>query len=134
MKLLLDTHILIWALADDPKLPQKARELILNESNELYASVVSLWEVTIKHTLHPGELSYSGKDFYDACARAGFELLPVKAEHILVVESLHRNENAPPHKDPFDRLLIAQAKNEDMTFVTHDALLPGYGEPCIFSV
>lgn len=134
MKLLLDTHILIWALADDPKLPQKARELILNESNELYASAVSLWEVTIKHTLHPSELSYSGKDFYDACARAGFELLPVKVEHILVVESLHRNENAPPHKDPFDRLLIAQAKNEDMTFVTHDTLLPGYGEPCIFSV
>ena len=134
MKLLLDTHILIWALADDPKLPQKARELILNESNELYASVVSLWEVIIKHTLHPSELSYSGKDFYDACARAGFGLLPVKAEHILVVESLHRNENAPPHKDPFDRLLIAQAKNEDMAFVTHDTLLPGYGEPCIFSV
>ena len=51
-----------------------------------------------------------------------------------MVESLHRNENAPPHKDPFDRLLIAQAKNEDMTFVTHDALLPGYRELCIFSV
>ena len=99
-----------------------------------YTSVVSLWEVTIKHTLHPSELSYSGKDFYDACARAGFELLSVKAEHILVVEGLHRNETAPPHKDPFDRLLIAQAKNEDMTFVTHDALLPGDGEPCIFSV
>lgn len=53
MKLLLDTHILIWALADDPKLPQKARELILDENNVFYASVVSLWEVTIKHDLHP---------------------------------------------------------------------------------
>ena len=134
MKLLLDTHILIWALADDQKLPQKARELILDESNEVCASAVSLWEVVIKHALHPNEMPYSGRDFYNACGRAGFDLLAVNAAHVLAVESLRRDDNAPPHKDPFDRLLIAQAKTEGLVFVTHDALLSGYGESCVLSV
>ena len=134
MKLLLDTHILIWALADDPKLPKKARELILDTDNTIYVSVVSLWEVVVKHSIHPTEIPYSGKDFYDACRCAGFELLETKPEHILAVEDLRRGEGVPPHKDPFDRLLIAQAKVEEMQFVTHDALLSGYGEACVASV
>ena len=134
MKLLLDTHILIWALADDPKLPKKARELILDTENAIYVSVVSLWEVVVKHSIHPNAIPYSGKDFYDACGRAGFELLETKPEHILAVEDLRRSEGVPPHKDPFDRLLIAQAKVEEMQFVTHDALLSGYGESCVISM
>lgn len=134
MKLLLDTHILIWALADDPKLPKKARELILDVNNAIYVSTVSLWEVVVKHSIHPNEIPYSGKDFYDACRRAGFELLEAKPEHVLAVEGLRRSEGALPHKDPFDRLLIAQAKTEEMRFVTHDALLSEYGDACVISV
>ena len=134
MRLLLDTHILIWALADDPKLPKEARKLILDENNLLYASVVSVWEVIIKRALHPNEMPYSGRDFFDACERAGFETLAVNAAHVLAVEGLRRGANAPPHKDPFDRLLIAQAKVEGMTLVTHDSLLSGYGAPCVLRV
>ena len=134
MNLLLDTHIVIWALADDPKLPQKARELILDQSNTVYFSIISLWEVVLKHAIRPDEVPYSGKDFYEACQRAGFDILPGKPEHILAVEGLKRKEGAPAHKDPFDRLLIAQAKTEGLRFVTHDGLIPGYGEPCVLSV
>ncbi len=134
MKLLLDTHILIWALADDAKLPQKAREFISDETNELYVSVVSIWEIVIKHMLHPKEFPYSGKSFCDACMRAGYETLSVKAGHVLAVEGLRRDEKAPSHKDPFDRLLIAQAKTEGMLLLTHDELLAAYGEQCVMSL
>ena len=134
MRLLLDTHIVIWALADDPKLPQQARELLLDAGNEFYVSAVSLWEIVIKRALHPRELPFSGKDFCNACRRAGFGLLAADAEHVLAVEGLRRGADAPPHKDPFDRLLIAQAKTEEMRLVTHDALLSGYGEPCVLQV
>ena len=134
MKLLLDTHILIWMLADDPKLPRKARELILDETNELYTSSISLWEVIIKHALHPSAMPYSGEILYDICLRAGVKILAVNTEHILAIEGLLRDKNAPPHKDPFDRLLIAQAKTEGIKLITHDALLQGYGEPCVLIV
>ena len=68
----------------------------------------------------------------DSCEGAGFTLLPILVPHVLALSTLHRNENAKSHKDPFDRLLIAQAKTSDMVLLTHDELLPDYNEPCIF--
>ena len=134
MNLLLDTHILIWTLLNDEKLPEKARELIANPKNTIYYSAVSLWETTIKHSLHPHEMAYSGRELYRACGRANFILLGIEPNHIFTVDSLKYPDDAPSHKDPFDRLLIAQAKNEKMKFITHDSKIPFYGEFCIYSV
>jgi len=134
MRLLLDTHIVIWALANDPNLPKKARELILDEGNDIYVSVVSLWEVVVKHALHRKDFPYSGKDFLDACERAGYCMLVLNEADVLAVESLKRDREAPPHKDPYDRLLLGQAKAEGLALVTHDSLIPDYNEPCVLSV
>ena len=89
MKILLDTHILLWAVSNDVRLPAKARKLIENEENEIYYSLVSLWEVEIKHLAHPDAMTVSAED---------------------------------------------QAAMENMMFVTHDSLIPGYNEPCILAV
>ena len=75
MNLLLDTHILIWALNEDPRLPERAKELILDADNAVYYSAVSIWEISIKHANHPDNVSFSGKELSQFCQEAGF--LPV---------------------------------------------------------
>ena len=123
MNLLLDTHILLWALTEDTRLPAKAREMILDEKNAIYYSTVSVWEIAIKHANHPDNVEMTGKEFAEACRDAGY--LPL---------AITRQEGAPPHHDPFDRMLIAQAKEENMSLVTHDGLLPYYNEKCVIAV
>ena len=76
MNLLLDTHLLIWALNEDPRLSNKARELILDSDNAIYYSAVSIWEVSIKHSLHPDDIACSGKELAQYCKEAGF--IPVE--------------------------------------------------------
>lgn len=134
MKILLDTHILLWALCDDPKLGQKARRLIQDESNEIFASVISVWETEIKHSLHPTEMALSAKALVMYCGRAGFKELPVKNRHIYELSKLERHGTSKPHKDPFDRLLICQALSENMVFLTRDRLLLDYGLPLVMVV
>ncbi len=134
MKLLLDTHILIWALNDDPRLPKKARELLLKPGNSIYYSVVSIWEVAIKHAIHPGNVAFTGRELAQFCNDAGFLPLNMQEKHVFSLETIERGNDAPPHNDPFDRMLIAQAKTEKMRFLTHDSLLPYYKEPCILPV
>lgn len=131
MKVLLDTHILLWALTDDKKLPDKARSMILSEGNDIYYSTASVWEVSIKHTIHPEQMPLSGRHLSDYCQLAGYSMLSVRDEHVYALETIRRAVDAPKHNDPFDRIMIAQAKAEDMLFVTHDALLPYYSEKCI---
>jgi len=134
MNLLLDTHIAIWALNDDPALSQKARELILDPDNAIYYSTVSVWEVLLKHERRPDRIPFDAADFSRACAEAGFIPLPLLDRHILAVPGLARPADAPPHNDPFDRLLLAQAKAERLRFLTHDARIPMYGEKCVIPV
>ena len=134
MKLLADTHIIIWALLDNGKLPAQARALLSDPKNEVYFSSVSVWEIAMKHAAHPNELPFTGVIFYELCQRSGFRLSETSIAHILTYESLHRAEGAPAHKDPFDKLLIAQAKTENMIFLTHDSLLSDYREPCVMPV
>ena len=105
MRILLDTHIILWAVTDSPKLPDAAREMIQDERNQIYFSAASIWEVAIKHSMSPDQL-------------------PVSAEHASGVAVL-----PPVHKDPFDRILVAQAVAEPMRFLTHDRLLEQYGSP-----
>ncbi len=134
MNLLLDTHILIWALNEDPRLSEKARELILDPDNAIYYSAVSVWEVAIKHALHPENVTFSGKELSQYCQEAGFLPVEMRDRHVFALETITRAAGAPPHHDPFDRMLIAQAKAENMSFLTHDSLLPYYNEKCIVSV
>ena len=134
MNLLLDTHVAIWALNDDPALSGKARELILDPDNAVYYSTVSVWEVLLKHARRPQEIPFDEHDFSDACREAGFFPLNLMDKHILAVSTLVRTAGSGEHHDPFDRLLLAQAKVENLWFLTHDSLIPGYDEKCIIPV
>ena len=134
MNLLLDTYILIWALNEDPALPETARELILDPDNVIYYSTVSVWEIAIKHAAHPDNVEFTGKELSGFCMEAGFHCLEVKERHVFALETLKRPEDAPRHNDPFDRILVSQAKAENMVFVTHDSMIPYYGERCIMPV
>lgn len=134
MKILLDTHIILWALNGSDELTKETKTLISDPSNDVYYSVASLWEVTIKHIAHPNQMLISGGQLSDRCKKMGFVLLPIHEIHVKGLEDLKLASSARPHNDPFDRLLLAQAKTEGMKFVTHDSLIPGYNEECVLSV
>ena len=134
MNLLLDTHIAIWALNDDPALSEKARELILNADHTIYYSTVSVWEVLLKHSRRPDNIPFDEKDFSEACREAGFVPLALTDKHILAVRSLSRPAGIKEHNDQFDRLLLAQAKVENLSFLTHEECISGYEEKCIIPV
>ena len=131
---LLDTHIAIWALNDDPALSGKARELILDPDNTIYYSTVSVWEVLLKHARRPDSIPFDERDFSEGCREAGFSPLSLADKHILAVHTLSRPDTIKPHNDPFDRLLLAQATVENLSFLTHDDLITGYGEKCVIPV
>ncbi|MFT4179211.1 MAG: type II toxin-antitoxin system VapC family toxin [Thermomonas sp.] len=118
MRLLLDTHVLLWALNDPARLGRKTRNLI--DRSEVLVSVASLWEISIKAGL--GKLKVEPRDIFDAIEPSGFDLLPIQAAHAIEVFSL-----GTTHGDPFDRLLVAQAKSERITLLTFDETLLGYG-------
>ena len=134
MNLLLDTHIAIWALNNDPRLSRKARKLLLDAGNTVYYSTVSVWEVLLKHARNPITLELSAANFSNYCKLAGYYPLSISDKHILAVETLQRPTNIQEHNDPFDRLLLAQAKVEHLSFLTHDSLILGYAEKCILPV
>lgn len=134
MNLLLDTHIAIWALNDDSELSEKAKELILDPDNTIYYSTVSVWEVLLKHARHPDNIPFDEVDFSEGCKEAGFIPLSLSDKHILAVRTLSRQADCKEHNDPFDRLLLSQAKAKHLSFLTHDELIPGYGEKCIIPV
>ena len=135
MNYLADTHILIWAITDSPKLSQNAREILLSENNNIYYSFSNVWEIAIKHSLHKSNITFSSQRFEEMCKLAGYSFLETKCNHAFMVETLKHADNAPrEHRDPFDRLLLAQAKAENMFFLTHDELTPFYNESCIVSV
>ena len=134
MKILCDTHIIIWYLTGDNRLSQKAQALIDDENNEIYYSLVSVWEVAIKHGRKPDKLTLSSQDFVRFCEEQGFLEYPLLQSHIFTIDTLTRPVNAPEHNDPFDRLLISQAKSDGITFITHDTLIPYYNEPCVLQI
>ncbi len=135
MKILLDTHMLLWTLTEDSQLPTKAYEMIKDDENTTFFSSISIWEIAIKRLVHPGKITtLTPQELVALSENANMSELYLKTKHTYLLETLTRPDNAPPHKDPFDRILIAQAKSEGMTFLTHDALLPYYNEPCIVYV
>ena len=133
MKILLDTHILMWLFSGDDRLSQRALALI-NNSDELLCSAVTIWEISVKHSHDPYGFDLTAEKMIHLCEENGILQLPVFSRHIPALSSLHRQENAPVHKDPFDRIMIAQAKTDNLFFVTHDSLIKYYDEPCILFV
>lgn len=126
MKLLLDTHILLWSLAGSSRLGKGARRLIEDGANHAFASTASIWEVSVKWSLRrgsPSDMPLSGRDFTAALADAGIEVLNVRPNHAVALDDL-----PPVHRDPFDRLLLATARAEGMVLVTRDAVLSEYGD------
>lgn len=123
MNLLLDTHIALWAITDNPKLSEAAREWITSPKTTVWVSVASLWEIAIKHSLGRGDMPVSGHDAMRYFQASGYRLLPVEAEHAIAIETLPRH-----HQDPFDRILVAQALVEPMRLMTHDPLVAAYND------
>jgi len=119
MRILLDTHLLLWALASPSRLPPRARRIIDDE--DVYASAASIWEMSIKVAL--GKLTGDPNEVAAALGPAGFGPLAITIQHAARVQSLPQL-----HKDPFDRMLIAQALSEPMILLTNDAALAGYGD------
>ena len=134
MNVLLDTHILLWALSNDRRLPERAKRLIEDAENDIFYSIASLWEIEIKHLAHPDAMSVSSKEILKRDAQSGFQKIGIKEKHIYAMADLKREKDPPPHKDPFDRMLICQAVKENMIFVTHDSLIGGYSVSCIMTV
>lgn len=118
MRLLLDTHVLIWALRDPDRLSGPAAEAIRAETSDVFVSMVSPWEIAIKKSL--GNLRLPG-DLQSQLDAKRFELLPVSLRHTNAVESLPHH-----HGDPFDRLLVAQALVDGLTIVTADRQIRRY--------
>jgi len=118
-RILLDTHLLLWAVAEPRKLPPGARKRI--DAAEIFVSAASIWEVSIKAAL--GKLSADPAELLAEIEPAGFTLLPVTGEHAAAVARL-----PAVHSDPFDRMLVAQARTEPLLLLTNDSLLAGYGD------
>ncbi|MFP4297072.1 MAG: type II toxin-antitoxin system VapC family toxin [Spirulinaceae cyanobacterium] len=122
MRLLLDTHIFIWLIDGNPKLSQTARQAIEDESNTLYLSIVSLWEITIKTSLGKLELAIPLEQIViNFILPSDIEILPIHLPHLLILQTLPFH-----HRDPFDRLLISQAKSETLTLVSEDSMFEQY--------
>lgn len=134
MKILLDTHMIIWALTNSPKFPQKAKELLLQPENDIYFSVISLWEIEIKRLIKTDSLPITAQEISDYCKQAGFQLVSLQENSIYKLQELSRPETESLHKDPFDRILICQAISNNMKLLTHDSLIKGYNSANIFFV
>jgi PIN domain nuclease of toxin-antitoxin system len=124
MKLLLDTHLLLWAAGEPRRLSKQARTLIDNRDNELLFSAASLWEVAIKRGLGRKDFRVDARLLRRGLLDNGYGELPIISDHVVAAESL-----PPIHKDPFDRILVAQASVEGVTLLTMDSLVSQYPGP-----
>jgi PIN domain nuclease of toxin-antitoxin system len=124
MKLLLDTHLLLWAARKPNRLPATARKLIDNPANELLFSAASVWELAIKRGLGRSDFQADPRLLRRGLLDNGYTELPILSDHVVAMESL-----PPIHKDPFDRLLVAQATVEGITLLTADSIVAEYPGP-----
>lgn len=118
LKLLLDTHVLLWAFSDPKKLSSKAQREIESPENIIFVSLASLWEIQIKESINKIKLP---KDFFQKIEPTGFEILPISLAHIQNLKKLPLH-----HRDPFDRMIISQALCEDIVLMTQDKEIAQY--------
>jgi PIN domain nuclease of toxin-antitoxin system len=126
VKYLLDTHLLLWASTNNVKLPTGAAEIIADRDNQLWMSVISLWEVAIKSAQRKPDFLYEPEQLRIGLLTNGYEELKMESRHVFALKKL-----PSVHTDPFDRLLVAQAITEGMFFLTADRKLSDYGERVI---
>lgn len=124
MKFLLDTHLLLWAAGAPEQLPAAARQLLEDPQNELLFSAASLWEIAIKRGLGRSDFQVDARVLRRGLLDNGYQELPISSEHAVSIDSL-----PPIHKDPFDRILVAQATVEGIILLTADALVAQYPGP-----
>ncbi len=124
MKLLLDTHLLLWAAGEPKRLPKNIRTLLEDMDNELLFSVASLWEVAIKSGLGRKDFRVEARLLRRGLLDNGYGELPIVSDHVVAIESL-----PPIHKDPFDRILVAQAAVKGITLLTKDPVVAQYPGP-----
>lgn len=122
MRVLLDTHLLLWSVSASRKLSREARRVVESPSNELSFSAASLWEIAVKLSLRRSDFDLDLPAFVGALGEMDFEELPVRSAHALELLLLPAR-----HKDPFDRILVAQSRVEGMLLLTNDVRLAGYG-------
>jgi len=120
VRILLDTHIALWAVAGSRRLSREAKDLILS-ADTVFVSAATLWEIAIKHALRKASMPVSSQEALTAFRDAGYELLDIRPEHACAVEQL-----SSWHRDPFDRMLVAQALLEPITLVTADEMVSRY--------
>lgn len=121
MNYLLDTHVLLWAIQNHPKLSKKAKDIILNPDNELWFSTASIWEIAIKYSAQKPNGFIDPTYFYQILKRNQYKELPIYSNHATAVKSLPFF-----HKDPFDRMLIAQSHCENLMLMTVDEKIAQY--------
>ena len=126
MRLLLNTHALLWWLTGDPRLKPEVQSLISDRENEIQLRAASLWQASIKRAL--GRLRFETAEITSALVSGGFRELPVKALHAIAAGDLSRY-----HDDPFDRMLAAQAAAEGLTLITHDKAFAPYGVSVVWT-
>lgn len=124
MKVLLDTHVLLWAASEPARIPKRARLLIEDPENEILFSAASLWEIAIKRSLGREDFRVDPRVLRRALLDNGYEELPITSEHVIHIDQL-----PPKHKDPFDRVLVAQAIVEGITLLTNDQKVADYPGP-----
>ena len=122
MNYLLDTHTVIWFSENNPKLSKVASQYISDTNNNCFVSVASIWEMAIKLKLGKFNLEISLSDFVNVLTQRGFDFLPIKIEHTILVSDLELL-----HGDPFDRLLISQTIIEQLPIISKDGILDLYG-------
>ena len=122
MRILLDTQAFIWFVENDIQIPAKIKKYIENSENTIIVSIASLWEMAIKMTLGKLFLSCDIKEMTEKIYNNGFEILPILPEHIIKLSTLEYL-----HRDPFDRIIIAQGLTEDMPIVSSDKIFDNYG-------
>ncbi len=123
MKILLDTHTLIWALGAPEKMPEYIVEMICNESNDIYVSAASLWEISIKNKKSPEKMPFTATQIRDYCQRAGYYFLSLSIDSVATFDKLSFKNN----NDPFDQILVSQSIANNMRFLTHDEKIKQFG-------
>jgi PIN domain nuclease of toxin-antitoxin system len=126
MRLLPDTHIWLWYLEGNPKLRDATRLLLLESGHEILLSTVVIWEIATKHDLGKSDFKINPYVARAELLSQGFRELAIEGRHAVAVSGLPRL-----HGDPFDRLLIGQAKSDGLTLVSYDEKIPKYGVPCV---
>jgi PIN domain nuclease of toxin-antitoxin system len=120
---LIDSHALLWAAGQPNRISSKVRRVLVDEESLVFVSIASLWEISIKQNL--GKLTVPA-DFFLSLFDGGYELMPISLKHLEVYRELPLH-----HRDPFDRILVAQAQHEQLTLITHDTAFDAYQIPIL---